>query len=174
MQHLQELVLLWRLIQQVALRPGVQDEITWKFSPDGNYLAKSAYSAQFIGSASTNFDVLIWKVWAPRSCKLFSWLAIQNRLWMADRLQERGWPNQTNCPLCHNVHESAMHLFAECRFARRLWAMVADWVSTPTIHPREWEHADSLHPWWTARAATNCCSRRGMRSLIMLTSWTVW
>lgn len=52
--------------------------------------------------------------------------------------------------------------------------MVADWVSTPAIHPREWEHADTLHPWWIARAAASCCSRQGMSSIIMLTSRIVW
>lgn len=80
-QHLHELGILWREVQQVALRTGILDKISWKFSPNGIYSVKSAYSAQFMGSASTNFDGLIWKVWTPRSCKPFSCLAMQNRLW---------------------------------------------------------------------------------------------
>ncbi|XP_022681253.1 uncharacterized protein LOC101760247 isoform X1 [Setaria italica] len=173
-QHFREYVLLWQVVQQVALRPGVQDEITWKFTADGNYSAKSAYAAQFIGSASTNFDSLIWKIWAPRSCKTFSWLAIQNRLWTADRLQKRGWPNPATCPLCRRSQESALHLFAECRVTTRIWAMVADWLSAPAIHPRTWQQADTLHHWWSMRAGANSCSKRGMRTLIMLVTWTIW
>ena len=109
-QHFRVCVLLWKIVQHVELRLGAVDDIKWKLSADRIYSAKSAYNAQFIGSTYTNFDALIWKVWAPRSCKIFSWLAIQNRLWTADRLRKRGWPNQLNCPLCRNIQESAMHL----------------------------------------------------------------
>nr|TKW29454.1 hypothetical protein SEVIR_3G395500v2 [Setaria viridis] len=67
-----------------------------------------------------------------------------------------------------------MYLFTQCRVTRRLWDMVANWISCMAIQPMLWEHEESLDHWWSARATTQCCSRKGMRSLIMLVSWTVW
>ncbi|PUZ58470.1 hypothetical protein GQ55_5G511600 [Panicum hallii var. hallii] len=72
LQHLQEFVNLWKATQTISLNAESQDEITWKFTANGNYSARSAYNAQFIGSTITNFDTLFWRTWAPASCKLFS------------------------------------------------------------------------------------------------------
>ncbi|PUZ56428.1 hypothetical protein GQ55_5G299800 [Panicum hallii var. hallii] len=163
-QHFQEFVSLWRV-----------DGVVWKLTADGIYSAKSAYNARFMGSTLTNFDLLILRVWAPQSCKLFSWLAIQNRTWTADILQNRGWPNQTICPLPARFRDSTTPLcFVDCRFARRIWENISVWTANPDLHPREWTPADSIHQWWTAMANSPCASRRGLRSLIMLTFWVIW
>jgi hypothetical protein len=46
----------------------------------------------------------VLKAWAPQKLKSVSWLAMQNRIWMADRLEKRGWQNCGNVgytyPLC--------------------------------------------------------------------------
>jgi len=95
---------------------------TWQYcsTADGEYSANSSYRAQFLGSTTTNFGTLIWKVWEPPKCKLFGWLAIQNRLWTADRLQARGWPNNVVCPLCRREPETVLHLLAHCRYSMRI------------------------------------------------------
>jgi hypothetical protein len=36
----------------------------------------------------------------PSKCKFFTWLLLQNRLWMVDRLLQCGWANSYFCPLC--------------------------------------------------------------------------
>ena len=125
-----EFVNLWTRLQSVELRPGVPDQIEWKLSAHGEYSTKSAYMVQFLGAMDTNLDQLIWKAWAPPKCKIFAWLAYQNRLWTADRLEQRGWPNQKKCPLCRHTDESALHLFAQCRYTRRLWTELG--ASVPT------------------------------------------
>ena len=175
LHHLREFVDLWKATQTISLNSETQDEITWKFLVDGNYSARSAYNAQFIGSTITNFDTLIWQSWAPATCKIFSWLAVQNRLWTADRLQARGWPNQSACPLCRCQPETAMLLLAGCRFTRKIWSSISKWLAIPTVHPREWTQQDGdLHEWWTAMARAACNSRKGVCSLIMLISWEIW
>jgi hypothetical protein len=56
---------------------------------------------------------VIWKVWALPKCKFFSCLAIQNRIWIADRLAKRDWPHNAACALCGQTLESGLHLLVE-------------------------------------------------------------
>jgi zinc-binding in reverse transcriptase len=47
--------------------------------------------------------------WGPPKCKLFfSWLVLQNRVWMVARLAQRGCQNFGLCELCnqHQVSDS--------------------------------------------------------------------
>jgi hypothetical protein len=74
--------------------------------------ARSAYLMQFQSSLKSDFKKLIWQVWVPSCCKFFVWmlqnrvcnffvwLMLQNRVWTADRLLLRQWPNEYFCPLC--------------------------------------------------------------------------
>lgn len=89
--------------------------------------------------------------------------------------QTRGWPNQATCPLCRNQPEIAIHLFADCRFTRKVWASIAEWLAILALHPREWpQHDGDIHTWWTSRATSITNSRKSLHSLIMLTSWVIW
>jgi hypothetical protein len=56
---------------------------------DGSYSAKSVCEMQFDGSLESSFPTKVWQVWAPSRCKFFIWLMLQNRVWTADRLQQR-------------------------------------------------------------------------------------
>jgi len=85
-----EFVQLWKTVQQVNLTPHIQDEICWKFNESGQFSTSSAYHAQFQGAMSTNFNQIIWSAWAPPKCKFFRWLAVQDKIWMTDRLSARG------------------------------------------------------------------------------------
>jgi hypothetical protein len=102
---LAEYVMLWLVIDAAGFDPTNQrqDEIIWTRSASDEYSARSAYQMQFQGSITTNFDSLIWRIWAPSWCKFFTWLMIQNRVWTADRLLLREWPNEYFCPLCRPI-----------------------------------------------------------------------
>ena len=117
LEHLQQLLALWEKLLNVIIRPGVKDTILWKLTNDGQYSARSAYIAQFAGLTRSSLHATVWKAWAPPKCKFFAWLVTQNRIWTADRLQQRGWPNCDRCPLCNQVQESAAHLLFKCRFS---------------------------------------------------------
>jgi hypothetical protein len=71
----------------------------------------------------------------PHSITSFPWLAIHNRFWMAGRLEKRG------CyPLCK-------HLIFQCRFSKRVWPLVKDWVNHPNINLFGWTTDLSIKDW---------------------------
>nr|AAL58152.1 hypothetical protein [Oryza sativa Japonica Group]AAL79345.1 Putative reverse transcriptase [Oryza sativa]AAP53273.1 hypothetical protein LOC_Os10g21410 [Oryza sativa Japonica Group] len=66
---LDQLVRLWEAVRNVHLDSEEPDQIAWKFTSSGHYTASSAYHAQCLGAPNTNFNSLIWKVWAPGKYK---------------------------------------------------------------------------------------------------------
>jgi hypothetical protein len=95
-----------------------------------------------LGHANSSMPSLVWKPWASPKCKLFSSLVIQNRVWMADRLEKRGWPNCGRCKLCNQVQETASHLLYKCWFTIRIWYNVKEWLGLQDVDP------SSSHPMW--------------------------
>uniref|UniRef100_A0A453T4B1 Uncharacterized protein n=1 Tax=Aegilops tauschii subsp. strangulata TaxID=200361 RepID=A0A453T4B1_AEGTS len=68
-----EYVELWRLLQTIQLS-NEPDKLSWKWTADGSYSARSAYHALFIGATTAPFWRPIWKTWAPSNAKIFLWL----------------------------------------------------------------------------------------------------
>ena len=95
-----DFLLLWREIQgaQINIQAHIPDTIAWRPKPDEGYTARSAYRIQFEGRTRSPIKTLVWKSWAPAKCKFFAWLLLQDRLWCADRLLRRGWPNNYFAP----------------------------------------------------------------------------
>lgn len=174
---LDDFILLWRLLHsgEAPLPANQQDSIRWLLTTDGVYSAKSAYSIQMEGRQLSAIPVLVWDAWAPAKCKMFAWLLLQNRLWCADRLMMREWPNCYFCPLCIRHLETAKHLFLDCPFARIIWAAIAAWPHCSGLAPRSWSTCTSLPDAWEAMIATTAGEHReGVRSLIILVSWELW
>ena len=63
-----EFVKLWDLVQAQQLNDQ-DDQIRWKWTADGNYSAKSAYLAQFMGSYSDIMANSIWKAHTEANSK---------------------------------------------------------------------------------------------------------
>lgn len=128
MEHIRQLVTLWARPRAIPLAVDAEDTITWKHTASGIYSATSAYSAQLLGLVSSPMGFAVWKAWAPPKMKFFAWLAIQNRVWTADRLERTGWPNCGLCPLCKQTLETASHIFFKCRYSIRLWGLIKGWL----------------------------------------------
>ena len=144
--------------------------------PVGNtrqYSAASAYRAQFLGMVLSPLDKMVWKVWATPKVKFFAWLALQDRVWTADRLAKRGWPNCDLCPLCRTVQECGPHLFYKCRYTRRLWSLVIEKVLLHGLDTSAWPLFDSVEEWWASTCADGMPNRQAKASLTMLVSWTI-
>jgi hypothetical protein len=97
-----------------------------KLTSNGKYSTASAYNLQFFGLIESSLYKLIWKAWATPKAKHHAWLALQNRLLTADRLQRRGWENCGLSPLCKQTEETNNHLFVHCRFTIRVWELLKD------------------------------------------------
>lgn len=130
---------------------------------------------QFFGGQSTIYKLIIWKQWAPPQIKVFVWLLLQERIWTADRLQRRGWPNEYFCQLCYRNLEMPLHLFYECRVTKQLWTSVATWLHEPQLQPDQWSPAANIHDWYQ-NIPQNLHGKRlkGVRSMILVTIWTIW
>ena len=173
-EHVTQFFTLWMLLHEVHLDELSEDDILWKHSVSGHYSAASAYKAQFLGLVLSPMDKMVWKVWAPPKVKFFAWLALQDRIWTADRLAKRGWPNFDLCPLCKREQESGSHLFFKCRFSRRLWSLVIDKYHVPDFVISTWPLFDSVQSWWASTCDDGYPHRQAKASLTMLVSWTIW
>ena len=133
-----------------------------------------AYKAQFLGLVLSSMDQMVWKAWAPPKAKFFAWLAIQDRIWTAGRLQKRGWPNCGLCTLCKREEESGPHLFFKCRFTIRLQNLVIAKLGLHHMDTSMWHLESLVKEWWTNRTGAGVPNRKAMASLTMLVSWTIW
>jgi hypothetical protein len=122
--HLSQFVQLWALIQGVHLNEDVEDDIIWKLTGNGQYSAASTYKLQFFSLVESSLYTIVWKFWDLPKVKNHAWLALQNRLWTADRLRRRGWTNCGLCPLCKQTEETNDHLFVHCRFTSRIFGSI--------------------------------------------------
>jgi hypothetical protein len=122
-EEMAEFVILWDQVQNVQLSNS-PDEFRWRWTADGNYSAKSAYSIQFQGSFCTFNSMALWTTNAEGKHRLFAWLLVQNRILTADRLLARNWPCNPICILCDQDLETADHLCLHCVYAREVWQRV--------------------------------------------------
>ena len=132
-EHIEQFCALWGKLTTVHLHDDIPDDIKWNLTADGIYSSASAYRDQFEGAIASNMTTVVWKNWAPPKCKFFAWLVIKDRIWTADRLQRRGWPNCNLCQLCKREPETAAHLLFRCRFFARIWNAIRVWVDAPEL-----------------------------------------
>ena len=81
--------------------------------------------------------------------KFFAWLAIQNRVWTADR------SNCGLCPLCKQAMETVYHIFCKCRYPIKLWGMIKGWLKLDYLDISSWITMHSMKDWWHNMSATN-------------------
>jgi hypothetical protein len=177
MQLFSDYVLLWGLVDEANLDPSTQgeDEIFWTRMSDASYSARSTNGIQFDGSIESSFPTTVWRVWAPSRCKFFMWLLLQNRVWTADRLVLREWPNNYFCPLCWGSLETAAHLL--CPVARQVWRDISAWTAAPEFNPQLWLPDQGIAGWFeelTKPSVASSAKKKGARSLAILVCWSIW
>jgi hypothetical protein len=173
-EHITQFADLWEKLSTIHINDDEHDTITWKLTTHGCYSSSSAYNMQFEGLTNSTMPAMVWKPWATPKCKIFTWLVLQNRVWTADRLERRGWQNCGNCKLCNQVQESAAHLLFMCRFTRRVWLNIKEWLGLVDVHPERWHEAPTVHEWWRCFVQKDGQSKKAMSSLAMLVSWEIW
>jgi hypothetical protein len=70
--------------------------------------------------------------------------------------------------------ETAHHLLVECRYTRRVWAKIANWLGLPELTPSAWPSSSSPIEWWATTTSQPNIPRKVARSLALLVTWEVW
>ncbi|KAG0545813.1 hypothetical protein BDA96_02G394400 [Sorghum bicolor] len=154
-------LMLWDVLQGVQLQPGIDDRFIWRWSADGTYDAASAYRAFFHGTTGL-----------AGAIKFFFSLALQKRLWTAERRWRHGLQQHADCLLCGQEDETCDHLLAACVFTREIWYRILSTVGLQHTTPSP---SDTLVNWWlVARKHVPGALSRGFDSLVLLVSWKLW
>jgi len=127
----------------------------------------------FFGAVTLEPWRRLWKTWAPAKCKMFLWLAIRNRCWMADRLAKRGLSHPDKCPICDQADETIQHLSITCVVARQVWFRLFTPLNLADSVPRQNEL--SFADWWhTTISRVSKEHGKGVNTLIILEAWIIW
>jgi hypothetical protein len=153
-----------------AARP---DLFAWKGSSSGQYSAKDTYNYLRQGRECFAAAEWIWSPWAPAKCKIFAWLAIQHRLWTANRRTRHGLQDHTSpCFVCLQEEDTVEHLLMQCSFAREVWFRC---LRRLEIQVQEPQRGSTLEVWWgTTRARFRSKERKSFDSFVILTCWKLW
>ncbi|WVZ52503.1 LOW QUALITY PROTEIN: hypothetical protein U9M48_003556 [Paspalum notatum var. saurae] len=169
-QVLSEYLHIWELVEDIALQPDAPDKHTCFLRLLQQQVC--LYNAMFIGTIRFPPWKRIWKSWAPANCKLFIWLAINNRCWTSDRLAKRGLPHQSACPFCDQAPETINHVLSSCVLAREVWTVVLQKLNQVMRPP---DSGSRLNSWWCRTVSSLPKElRKGFNSLVLLVSWELW
>lgn len=170
LQALQEFLRLWPQVTDFQLTEGAEDVVRWTWEKDGNFSARSAYAARFMGLEVSPTAAFTWKSRAPLQCRFFAWLALRNRCWTSDRLARRGLPHQDACPLCDQHEESIQHLLLGCVFAKQVWLWMGRITDRHEFAP---QNGESLGKWCSRQDRTTV-DRKVTRAKCLLGMWMLW
>ena len=162
-----DFVQLWDLVQEVQLH-NEPDKIIWRWTNDGVYTSKSAYSVQFLGSYSHFNGDTIQKAKSEGKHKFFAWLLVQCKILTADKLIARQWPCNPICALCNQQQETTAHLILQCTFARLVWQKMETWTEQLVRRPQD---GLEIIDWWQKEPKK---TRRLKASLMMYCAQTIW
>jgi hypothetical protein len=123
-EEIRQFVSLWEALRDTALSDRIEDNISWKWTADGEYSTSSAYQIQFIGVYSKMRLTSIWKARKEHKCRFFVWTLMHKKILTANNLFKRGWTDDTNldCKLCGNELETLVHLCKDCPYTKEVWA----------------------------------------------------
>lgn len=162
---------LWEALRDYQLS-GSPDIFAWKLSSKGTYSSRDSYRAFFFGREFAPGPVEVWHSWAPLEVKIFTWLAVKDRLWTADRLQRRGLPYTTRCQLCCQVDEDSTHMFLGCSFSREVWYHT---LLPLRLHRFTPTGLQELQEWWpTISSSVSSTHRKDLNSVIAATLHFIW
>jgi hypothetical protein len=104
------------------------DKIMWKWSPNGEYTARSAYQIQFNGSHPPFQVGKLWKAKTESKVKVFGWTTLHQKILTVDNLTSRGIQHNPLCPLFHLYPEDARHLLINCSYTREVLRLIWSWL----------------------------------------------
>lgn len=115
---------IFKIVLSSAPKP---DKLRWLPTKAGSYTAKSGYEVckgpEFLEQPGRfNWETNIWKLGTSPKLKMFVWKVARNALPTGFALSTRGMLDGLACQRCGEV-EDGVHLFFNCPFAKRVWAL---------------------------------------------------
>lgn len=114
----------------------------------------------------------LWRTRAPPKVKMFFWLALHRRLWMAARRKRHDLQESDACALCDQHPETVQHLFLGYVFARQVWLGLLLPLQLQELSPLG---EQDIATWWIQqRRRIDVASRPLFDSLFLLVAWCIW
>ena len=127
-------------LERFRIQPHSDDQWVWKAEPSGQYTAKSAYSVPWGEVSSEHQDGAfkeLWNLKLPPKIVIFAWRLIRDRLPTKSNLRRRHIEiDDSTCPFCRSVEETAAHLFFHCSKITPLWWESLSWVNIMGAFPK--------------------------------------
>ncbi|KAJ3694111.1 hypothetical protein LUZ60_009591 [Juncus effusus] len=142
---------------------------TWRWTRDGIFTSKSAYSFLQLPGIRCCWQKALWKIKCPPKVKLFAWIALQNKILTADNLAKRGWPATTRCVMCNSLDETSDHLFVRCDFAKWYWNRTLIYLQLPFN-----SECSQMDLWYANRNLLNLEKRKTWDMLWIAGIWCIW
>ena len=116
----------------------MEDKHLWTLNTSGKFTISSLWN-----HLRTQFPKvpLAKCIWFPRhipKCSFISWIAIQQRLYIEDRLVLFGTKIVSSCSFCQG-DEDHNHLFFNCPFTSQVWSQVLSYLNFNWA-PRSWDN----------------------------------
>ena len=111
----------------------------WSADQSGQYTARSAYIVMRGDiSEETEGGVFqeLWKLKLPSKISTFAWRLLKDRLPTRVNLRRRQVEvEDSTCPFCRNMEESAGHLFFQCSRILPVWWESLNWTNIVGVFP---------------------------------------
>ncbi|CAH9145483.1 unnamed protein product [Cuscuta epithymum] len=101
------------------------------FQMNGKLVSSKVYDLLRPRAATRVWMPFIWKDYIPPKFSFVTWLAFRNRLATCDNLHRLDVDN--TCVLCKGGPETVPHLYFECFFSGKVWAMMKAWIGIPRM-----------------------------------------
>ncbi|KAK9038032.1 hypothetical protein V6N11_022925 [Hibiscus sabdariffa] len=104
----------------------IPDQITWRWTPKGNFEVRSAYSNLASDSWDPNHALWkhIWQMTVPQRLRVFLWVVSRRKLMTNLEHCNRHISSSSLCPLCSGADESILHVLRDCRASSEVWEML--------------------------------------------------
>lgn len=118
----------------ILFNDALDDELRWRWTPQGVYTAKSAYSILMTGG---RVKWEFWKIWnysIPPSVKIFIFLLLKGKLLTKDVMHRRNFNCTLDCVMWRDCQlETALHLLFNCSYSRAIWDKLANYAGTSIV-----------------------------------------
>ena len=99
----------------------IANSIFWSLSRSNMFTVMSCYEILNDEGLRSPFTTIIWKCVSPLNVKIFTWLAIKDKILTQGNLLKKGWQGSSHCDICGFNEESTMHIFLNCTISWLIW-----------------------------------------------------